>query len=83
MCLLHAFSAFRLFSQRSSAQNNRKCAYRPIRYMFYYDLSVYLIETPLNAFANRVDPDQTALVRAALSGSTLFAYRNMIYLTFH
>ena len=62
MCLLHAFSAFRLFTQRSSAQNNRKCAYRPIRY--YCDLSIYLIETPLNAFANIVDPDQTALERA-------------------
>ena len=42
---------------------------------FFYMMSVYttylgrltlhLIETPFNAFANRVDPDQTALVRAA------------------
>ena len=31
-----------------------------------------------DAFANRVDPDQAALVRAALSGSTLFAYGNII-----
>ena len=31
-----------------------------------------------DAFANRADPDQAALVRAALSGSTLFAYGNMI-----
>ena len=30
-----------------------------------------LIETPFNAFANRTDPDQAALVRAARSGSTL------------
>ena len=30
------------------------------------------------AFANRADPDQAALVRAAWSGSTLFAYENMI-----
>ena len=29
---------------------------------------------PLNAFANRAEPDQAALVRAAWSGSTLFAY---------
>ena len=25
----------------------------------------YVIETPLNAFANRADPDQVAVVRAA------------------
>ena len=28
-------------------------------------LILYLIETPFNAFANREDPDQAALVRAA------------------
>ena len=28
-------------------------------------LTLYLIETPINTFANRVDPDQAALVRAA------------------
>ena len=38
---------------------------------------------PLNAFANRANPDQTALVRAALSGSTLFAYRYMMYMIRH
>ena len=38
------------------------------------------IETPLITFANRADPDQAALVRAAESGSTLFAHGNMIYL---
>ena len=27
-------------------------------------------------FANRADPDQAALIRAACSGSTLFAYIN-------
>ena len=32
-------------------------------------LTLYLIETPLNTFVNRADPDQAALVRA-----TLFAY---------
>ena len=38
---------------------------------------------PFNTFANRVDPDQAAILRAsctraAWSGSTLFAYGNMI-----
>ena len=28
-------------------------------------LTLYLIETPFNPFANRTDPDQAALVRAA------------------
>ena len=41
-------------------------------------LTLYLRETPFNAFANIADPDQAALVRAAWSGSTLFAYGNMI-----
>ena len=43
-------------------------------------LTLYLIEKLFNAFANRVDPDQAALVRAAWSGSTLFFYGNMIYI---
>ena len=33
---------------------------------------------PFNALANRADPDQAALVRAAWSGSTLFAFGHMI-----
>ena len=41
-------------------------------------LTLYLIEMPFKAFANRADPDQAALVGAALSVSTLFAYGNMI-----
>ena len=45
---------------------------------FVHSLTLYLIETPFNTFTNRVDPDQAALVRAAWSGSTLFAYGNMI-----
>ena len=45
-----------------------------------FSLTLYLIETPFSPFANRADPDQAALVRAAWSGSTLFAYGNMIYL---
>ena len=36
-------------------------------------LTLYLIETPLNAFANRADPDKATLVR-----STLFANGNRI-----
>ena len=46
-------------------------------------LTLYLIEMTFNTFANRADPDQAALVRAAWSGSTLFAYGNMIYLILH
>ena len=48
-----------------------------------YVLNLYLMETPINPFANRIDPDQAALVRAACSGSTLFAYGNVIYLILH
>ena len=42
-------------------------ASRPIRLCLFIDyiITFYLIETPFNAFANRVDPDQAALVRAA------------------
>ena len=46
-------------------------------------LTTYLIEMPFNAFANRADPDQAALARAARSGSTLFASGYMIYLILH
>ena len=46
-------------------------------------LTHYLIEMPFNAFANRTNPDQAALIRAAWSGSTLFANGNMIYLILH
>ena len=33
-------------------------------------LTLYHIKTPFDAFANRADPDQAALLRAAWSGST-------------
>ena len=46
-------------------------------------LTLYLIEAHFNAFANKADPDQTALVRAAWSGSTLFAYGKNIHLILH
>ena len=46
-------------------------------------LILYLIEMPFNTFANRADPDQAALVRAAWSGSMLFAHRNRIFLILH
>ena len=39
-------------------------------------LTLDLIQMPFDAFANRADPDQAALIRAAWSGSTLFAYGN-------
>ena len=35
-------------------------------------LTHYLIEMPFNSFANRTDPDQAALIRAAQLGSVLF-----------
>ena len=46
------------------------------------DISVSSCTLPHRDFANRADPDQTALVRPVRSGSTLFAY-NMIYLILH
>ena len=38
----------------------------------HLSLTLYPIETPFDAFANRADPDQAALGRAAWSGSSLF-----------
>ena len=38
----------------------------------------YLIETPFNTFENRPDTDLASLTRVTCSGSTLFAYQNMI-----
>ena len=46
-------------------------------------LTLYLVEMPFNTFAKRADPDQTALVTAARSESSLFVYGNMIYLILH
>ena len=37
-------------------------------------LTHYLEERPFNIFANRADPDQAALVKAAWLGSIMFAY---------
>ena len=44
------------------------------------ELTLYQIEKPFNTFANRADLDRAALIytRAARSGSTLFAYGNLI-----
>ena len=62
------------------------------KWMFKHE-SLFIIHsgwsllTPFNDFANRADPDQAALVRAAWSGSTLFACGNdisdptLVYLT--
>ena len=47
------------------------------------DVTINPIETPFKAFANRADPDQAALTRTALSGSTLCVYGNIIYLILH
>ena len=41
-------------------------------------LTIYLIEMHFNTFANRADQNQTTIVRAVGSGSTMFAYGNMI-----
>ena len=46
-------------------------------------ITLYRIETSFSTFANRVDPDQAALVRAAPSGSSLFAFGNKIYQILH
>ena len=45
--------------------------------MLFHSLTLYL-EMLSSTFANRVDQDQAALLRAVSSGSTLFAYGNMI-----
>ena len=42
-----------------------------------YFLRLNLIETHFNTFANRAEPYQAALTRAARLGSTLFAYGNI------
>ena len=42
----------------------------------YPGLTVYLIETPFNAFANSADPDQAALVRAYLIETPFNAFAN-------
>ena len=41
---------------------------------------MHLNSETLNTFANTADPDQADLVRAAWSGSTLFAYENTIWM---
>ena len=41
-------------------------------------LTLNFIMMTFDAFVKRVEPEQAALVRAACSGSTLFAYGNMI-----
>ena len=48
--------------------------YMPVTLPAWLDLTHYLIEAPFDTFANRADPDQAAIIRAAWSGSTLFAY---------
>ena len=48
------------------------------KYFYKICLPIYLIETAFDTFANRADPDQTALIRAAWPESALFAYENLI-----
>ena len=36
-----------------------------LKFWLSFGLTLYLIETPFNTFANRADPDQAALIRAA------------------
>ena len=72
------WSAVRL---ASVARHVTDCATRPgkeLEWQGRKHFTLYLIEMPFNAFANRAHPDQAALVRAAWSGSTLFAYGNNI-----
>ena len=76
--------------QPQAISENRKAAIHFLKNLLegqVYCLCLYLtlnhIETPFNAFANRADPDQAGLVRAARSGSTLFAYGYLIYMIIH
>ena len=48
-----------------------------------WNLCDMLLRRLLNVSVNKVDPDKAALVRAALPGSTLFAYGDMKYLIIH
>ena len=66
--------------QRSDAGEawTRGLSVRVIFWLSVYIFTLNLIEmAPFNTSANIADPDQVALVRAAWSGSTLFAYGNM------
>ena len=45
------------------------------RLKFDTALTPYLIGTPFNAFANNTHPDQAALKRAALSGSSVCLWK--------
>ena len=62
-------------------ENSNSRVFKTLEHLPYYcvccDLTLNLMETRFNAFANRADQDQAALVRAAWSGSTLFAYGNI------
>ena len=42
-----------------------KCVAQSLKSFHNTNLTLYLIETPFNTFANGADPDQSALVRAA------------------
>ena len=67
---LHCYA----FGSRSDVALRRHTRWRLVR---DHCLTIYILETPFNAFANSADSDQAAL-RAAWSGSALFAHGNMI-----
>ena len=46
----------------------------PPNLWFFLYITLYLIETPFDAFANRADPDQAALVRPAWSKRSILKY---------
>ena len=46
--------------------------------IFDHTSTLYLKDMHFKTFANRADPDQAAIIRAAWSVSTIFAYGNMI-----
>ena len=56
---------------------------KTLRVLWVAFLTLYLIENPFNAFANRAGPDQAVSVGTVWSDSTVYAYGNMIYQIVH
>ena len=59
------YLARKLAKERAKTYVSTREIFVPIIYEQKPSLTLYLIETPFNPFANRADPDQAALVRAA------------------
>ena len=53
------------FEGKTLPHHDQKSKYLDLSHKIRAKLALYLIEALFNAFANRADPDQTALVRAA------------------